>query len=122
MLYKSADFNASAKSLINLWGRPCVYKSLVQGVYNPATQTVTNTTTDYNVKAYVAALTYSERQSPNLVDRADQALLIAAVDLDCVPKENDTVVVDGATKTVLAVRTHSTGTGVVVWRLICSKS
>lgn len=84
-------FTNTARRMIELQGRMIVYKSVVDGEYDPQTSLVTKTVTDYNVKAYKKQIKISHYSNPNLVTKDTADFYILVQDLNTSPKPQDLI-------------------------------
>lgn len=91
---------ALALSLITKYGITCVYTFNVEGVYNPATSTVTNTTTSQTLKAlvedYAIGLRMIQSYGQNLANgqsiiEGDKKITLPGSGLNATPKAGDTI-------------------------------
>lgn len=107
------------KQQIQREGVTVTYSSTTQGVYNPETSTVTNSTSQTVLKAFPAVCTFSEQQNPNLVGVASKAFLMTSTDLLSKPKPNDEILQGTDKYTVKIVKEHW-GSGVLcMYRVLC---
>lgn len=94
----------AAQRVIQKVGTFVVFRRITVGVYNTATRTVGNASTDYEVKLRFDS--YTDREtlaSAGSVQSGDRKGLIAAADLPVVPLPKDQVVVEEVTYDVVKV-------------------
>lgn len=78
--------------------------SVTTGVYDPATSSVTETTTNHSITA--AVVNYNANQiDGTLIQAGDRKVIVAASGLAVTPKQNDKVTGLGDTVRVISVRT-----------------
>jgi len=94
-------FRALATRLINKYGKSITLTSVTTGSYNPATGSVTNTTSAASVKALVED--YKTGFADGLVKIGDKKFTVAAIDLSSSPKPGDTITLGSATYSVIRV-------------------
>jgi hypothetical protein len=85
----------AAQRVIRKVGTSVIFRRVTPGVYNPATRTVGNATTDYDVKLRFDG--FSDRETlaaAGSIKSGDRKGLIAAADLPIVPVPRDQVVLD----------------------------
>lgn len=112
----------STKLLIDRHGKTYTYQSIQEGVYDVNTSSNVITKTNYSVTAYATQLSYSEKQSPNLVVEKSSVMLIAGQGLSFTPKVGDLIVEGTETYTVIFVSKTLYQGGVALWRLGVEKS
>ena len=119
---RSSRIKSGTQYLIDMHGQTRVYESVGSEVYDPDTQTVTNTTTLYTVKMFATEPKYREVKSPNLVDKKLTAYLIATCDLPTKPKVGDKITDIYLGNEVLEVGSFSyyeAQGSICMWRVVC---
>ena len=111
-----ARARATAFKLLAKFGKSCVLKSTVPGVYNPATGTVTPVVTSYPIKAYLDQPNSAELAGGQVV-ATDSVAIFAAQGLAVEPALNDSVTVDGKDRLVKMVNRVWSGELVALWRV-----
>lgn len=107
------------KQQIEREGVSVTLTSTIQGVYNPETSTVINSTSQTSLKAFPAVCTFSEQQNPNLIGVASKAFLVTSTDLPSKPKPNDEILHGTDKYTVKIVKEHWGGGVLCMYRLLC---
>lgn len=114
----------TAVNLINRHGIDCTYKVIVEGVYNVATRTVTNTSTEITLKAFRLIQNTKDTSSPNLVSKNDSTVLLAGLEAEAkgvIPKVGDIIVYDSEELEVKVVMKHWALGKVSLYRLIVTR-
>lgn len=99
-------FRSLATKLINKYGKSITLTSVTTGTYNPATGSVTNTTSSATVKAIVEDYSYQDSGSgftEGLIKVGDKKFTVAAIDLSSAPKPGDTITLGSSTYSVIRV-------------------
>lgn len=110
---------ATALKLLTKFGKSCVLKSMVPGVYDPATGSVTPVVTNYPIKAYLDQPNKVELDGGQVVS-TDEVAIFAALGLAVEPKVNDVMTVDDKDRTVKMVSRTWSGEQVALWRVAIS--
>lgn len=108
-----SDIAAVAVSLLSEFGQNIVLTRNTPGGYSPATGTDTITTTSQTVKAAIFPIKESAFQG-TLIAKNDFRLLISP-SANPAPLGDDTVVIQGATYTIMDVKTLSPAGTVVLY-------
>ena len=111
-----ARARATALKLLAKFGKSCVLKSTVPGVYDPATGSVTPVITPYAIKAYLDAPNKAELDGGQVVVN-DAVAIFAAQGLAVEPALNDSVTVDGKDRLVKMVGRVWSGELVALYRV-----
>lgn len=99
-------FRSLATELINKYGKSITLTSVTTGTYNPATGSVTNTTSAVTVKAIVEDYNYRDSGvgfTEGLIKIGDKKFTVAAIDLSVAPKPGDTITLGSSTYSVIRV-------------------
>ena len=99
-------FRSLATKLINKYGKSITLTSVTTGTYNPATGSVTNTTSSATVKAIVEDYSYQDSGSgftEGLIKVGDKKFTVAAIDLSSAPKPGDTITLGSSAYSVIRV-------------------
>ena len=106
------------KYLIEDFGQTATFRKVTVGAYSPSTGSVSNTTQDYSIKAYMSQYTLSELNADNIL-RGDRKALIPSYDINGAslpsPDEGDLVLGVGDTSRVVASQTLYSGEQVVCY-------
>lgn len=106
------------RGLIREFGRTATLRKVTAGSYSPSTGTVSSTTTDYSVKAYMAEYKLTELTVDNIV-RGDRRAVMSAYDTSGAtlpsPDEGDLFVGIGDTVRVVSVQTLYSGDNIVCY-------
>ena len=97
-------FRSLATKIINKYGKSITLTSVTTGTYNPATGSVTNTTSSATVKAIVEDYSYQDSGfTEGLIKVGDKKFTVAAIDLSSAPKPGDTITLGSSTYSVIRV-------------------
>lgn len=108
----------TVKQMINLHGINCIYTSVITGEYDLATGTVTNNSSNYNVKMYMRHLKQNQFSYPDLVGKDAAMFYVSATDLVITPKVQDLIVYAGKTYKVDSFQSHAALGSVLMYRII----
>lgn len=111
-----ARARATAKRLLEKFGKACTLQSMTPGTYSPSTSSVAAAPTPYAIKAYMDQPNKTELASGQVV-ATDEMAIFAALGLAVEPKVNDTLTVDGKSRTVKMVNRVWSGEQVALWRV-----
>jgi hypothetical protein len=112
--------NATAQ-LIVLHGESCVYTKVIEGTYNVATGSMTNTETTFNIKGYRKHLRATQFNYPNLVGRESIMFYMLPDAAIGIPAVQDKVTFGTDVFTVDSVQSHIGWGLVCLYRLVCVK-
>ena len=115
MALLDAKAKATAKKLLDKFGKSGTYKSVVSGAYVDGE--VVNTVTDYTIKAYISKPTQGEIMS-GLADVSDAIILIASSGLRVTPTPNDLIVFNERTYSVKRNLEVWSGDDIALHRLV----
>lgn len=115
MALLDAKAKATAKKLLDKFGKSGTYQSVTSGVYVDGE--VVNTVTDYAIKAYISKPTQGEITS-GVADISDAIILIASSAMNVTPKPNDTIVFNERTYSVKRNLEVWSGDDVALHRLV----
>ena len=107
---------ATAQKLLAKFGKPCTYKSIVTGVYDPNTGSVGSAQTPYPVNLYLDQPNKQELASGQVV-ATDEVAIFAAQGLTATPAVNDQILIDGRDRLVKMVSRVWSGNQVALWRV-----
>lgn len=91
-----------ASKLMAKFGGVVTIRRVMPGVYNPATGTVSEVTTDVTIRGVLEDI--GLRQANDLVQAGDKRLTIAATDVAFAPSTADQVLISGVTHQVIQAR------------------
>ena len=115
-----ARFHQQAQRLINSAGTECTYVQVLEGVPNPVTLTVENTTIPTaDIKMYIKRPMFKETENPNLVSSTIQQVLLAGTDAPAVPKAGDRVITPTGSLEVLSYFTTWYKGSAAMYTLTC---
>jgi hypothetical protein len=110
---------ATANKLITQFGRGITHRKIVEGTYDPATSTVTNTETDTIVQAVDFSVKGNEYQNNTLIQVGDRYALLApsisAVDV------SDKLIIDSVAWNIVAVEKLAPAGELVLWKVFIRK-
>ena len=89
--------------LINKVGRTIVYNSISSGDFDVATLSVSNTATDFILKAHIK--NYKASEIVGLIQQGDKEIRISAKDLSISPALRDTITFNGGKYAIIAINT-----------------
>jgi hypothetical protein len=117
------EFAFAAAELVSEVGTSCTYKSVTEGVYDPATGVVTDTTTQYDVVAAIMDLTLqsnglSLRYGTQVVSGDKEAYVIPPLGSIPITPGKDKLVVNGVEYTVATFKeVNLTGSDAIIYFL-----
>lgn len=114
------NFNTVAYNLIHRNGVVCTYSKITQGVYDPELSSVSNTSVDFTVIARPTQASFSEKNSPNMINLDLKVFLLAnTCDLGFVPSNEDIITFNSTAHKILStVPIYGNNQDVAYWRLI----
>ena len=115
------QFLVSASAMVNQHGESCTYTKVQEGTYSVATGSVTNTETDYTIKAYRKQIRATQYNYPNLIGKNGILLYMAPSSSVGIPESNDRITFGSDSFTVDSVQGHIANGEVCLYRLICVK-
>ena len=92
----------TAQDMINRRGKTITYNSIASGAYNPATSSVSTTTTPYTIKSIVRDASSTDFETGTLVNIGNKLVTIAALAMPVAPNTGDNVTLDGMSYLVYA--------------------
>jgi hypothetical protein len=98
------------------FGGTATIRRVTTGTYNPATGTVSESTSDTAVRGVLQDVNL--REVNDLIRATDKRLLIAAADLAAAPTTADEVIITGATYQVIRVDTIEQDNTAITYELI----
>lgn len=114
-------FQTATQRAINTHGRSCTYTRNTTETYDPATGTVTNTSSSIAVKAYKKHIRATQYNYPNLVGKDSAMFYIYAEDITFTPNVNDVITWDTFKYTVDSVQSHEAFGAIILYRLVAVK-
>ncbi len=115
MSIASALKRAATKTLAKLGG-DITLRRIINGIYNPATGTVSETISDTTIKG---ALTNVSRSEVNdLVESQDKLLIISAGDITFVPTTKDRVIIAGVEFKIIKINLDEQDNTPIAYQLI----
>ena len=105
-----------ASKLMARFGGEAVIRRVTPGVYNPTTGTVSETTSDTELRGVLEDVNL--REVNDLIQAGDKRLIVAAADTAAVPTMADRVIISGRTLQVIQVRTIEQDNTPITYELI----
>jgi hypothetical protein len=105
-----------ASKLMARFGGEAVIRRVTPGVYNPTTGTVSETTSDTELRGVLEDVNL--REVNDLIQAGDKRLIVAAADTAAVPTMADRVIINGRTLQVIQVRTIEQDNEPITYELI----
>ena len=105
-----------AKKVILRLGGDVTIRYVTAGAYNATTGTVTETTSDTNIKGVVDSV--SAREVDELIKTTDKRLIVAADDLATAPSTKDRVVISSVEYQIVTVNTVEQDNTAITYELI----
>tara|TARA_B100000212_G_scaffold39960_1_gene25852 strand:- start:119 stop:472 length:354 start_codon:yes stop_codon:yes gene_type:complete len=106
---------AASKTLLKLGG-DITLRRVTNGIYNPATGTISETISDTTIKG---ALTNVSRSEVNdLVEAQDKLLIISAGDITFVPTTKDKVIVAGVEFKIIQIKIDEQDNTPIAYQLL----
>lgn len=107
---------ATAKRLLDKYGKACTLTRIVTGTYDPETSTYPETVTTYPIKLYLDEPNHEDLSDGQVV-KTDEVALFAALGLAVEPQDDDTITVDGRVRQIKRVGRVWSGEQVALWRV-----
>jgi len=105
-----------ASKLMARFGGEAIIRRVTPGVYNPTTGTVSETTSDNEIRGVLDAV--NAREVNELVQAGDKKLLVAAADLAGVPTTVDKVLISSVMHQIIQVTTIEQDNEPITYELI----
>ena len=105
-----------ASKLMSKFGGDAIIRTVTTGVYNPATGTASESTSDVTIKGVVEDV--NAREVNDLVQAGDRRLTIAAADVAAAPTTADKVVISNVVHQVIRVTTIEQDNQPITYELI----
>jgi hypothetical protein len=105
-----------ASKLMAKFGGVATIRSVTPGVYNPATGTVSESTSDTALRGVLEDV--SLREVNDLIQAGDKRLTIAAADTAAVPTTADRVIISNRSLQIIEVRTIEQDNTAITYELI----
>jgi hypothetical protein len=112
----ATSLRATASKLMAKFGGTATIRRVTTGTYNPATGTVSESTSDTAVRGVLQDVNL--REVNDLIRATDKRLLIAAADLSAPPTTADEVIITGSTYQVIRVDTIEQDNTAITYELI----
>jgi hypothetical protein len=108
----------TAEKLLSKFGAVATLTKVTTGVYNPDTQSVTNTTVVYNIHTYADKPSVGIIQS-GMATVSDMMFTVSALELGVTPMPNDTLTFGSQTFSVIRDVPIYGGSDIAIHQLIC---
>jgi hypothetical protein len=105
-----------ASKLMARFGGVATLRRIIPGVYNPATGTATETTSDTELRGVLEDVAL--REVNDLIQAGDKRLIVAAADTAAVPTTADRVIISSRSLQVIEVRTIEQDNEPITYELI----
>ena len=115
--YLDVKARETAERLLQKFGMNATYKKIIQGTFNPTTQTMTNTETDYAITIYIDKPNSGDITS-GLASATDVMILVSAKELGVEVNVGDKIVGD-KTYEVKADKPIYSGALIAMHQIIC---
>ena len=105
-----------ASKLMARFGGEAIIRRVTPGIYNPTTGTVSETTSDTELRGVLEDVNL--REVNDLIQAGDKRLIVAAADTAAAPTMADRVIISGRTLQVIQVRTIEQDNTPITYELI----
>ena len=112
----AGSLRKTASKLMAKFGGSATIRRVVPSTYNPATGSISETTTDTAVRGVLQDINLNEVN--DLIQATDKRLLIAAADLTSPPTPTDRVIIGSITHQVIRVDTIEQDNTPITYELI----
>lgn len=114
----SNPFIRATAAAIDRHGSMISYDSIQEGTYDVNSGSVTSSTTNYAIKAYMKHIKANQFNYPNLIGKEAGLFYVLAYGLAFVPEAQDLITFNGKTYKVDSVQSHSANSQIVLYRIM----